>query len=82
MEFTYVCSLIGNDVFHGHSVIGCISHVNNIDKVREKIKTRYDIEFEELASVFNMFNNGGYLCFTNITDKRDIYLVVERTYFI
>lgn len=79
MEFTYVCSLIGNDVFHGHSIIGCISNISDIDKVREKIKTKYGIEFEQLAS---KFNNSGYLCFTNITDKKDVYLVVERTYFI
>lgn len=79
MDFVYVCSLIGNDVFHGHSVIGCISNIHDIDKVREKIKAEYDIEFEKLASIFN---SNGYLCFINITDKRDICLVVERTYFI
>lgn len=77
MEFIYVCSLVGDDVFHGHSIIGYISHINDIDKVREKIKAKCGIEFEELAS---NFNNNGYLRFTNITDKQDVSLVVERTY--
>lgn len=79
MEFTYVCSLIGDDVFHGHSIVGCISNISDLDKVREKIKANCGVEFEELASTFN---NSGYLSFANITDRRDIYLVVERTYFI
>lgn len=79
MEFTYVCSLIGTDVFHGHSIVGCISNISDVDKVLEKIKAKHGIEFEQLVT---MSNNDAYLCFINITDERDVYLVIERTYFI
>ena len=79
MQFTYVCSLMGDYVFHGHTIIGCINNLYDIYKIREKIKDEYGIEFEKLASIFN---SSGCLCYTNITDDRDVYLVVERTYFI
>lgn len=77
MEFIYVCSLVGNDVFHGYCIIGYISTMRDIDRIRKQTKDKYGIEFEKLSSIFK---NNGYFCFTNITDNRDISLIIERTY--
>ena len=48
--------------------------MSDLDKVRDKIKERHNVEFEELSSQFTY----GYWKFDNISDNRDIYLVVER----
>ena len=74
MEFAYVCSIIGNDVYHNGVNIGIIKSVNDLDKIRQIIKDRHGIEFEELASCFR----DGWLKFSNITDNRDVALLVER----
>lgn len=78
MEFAYVCSIIGNDVYHNGVNIGIINHVDDIDKVRRIAKERYDLEFEELASSFR----DGWLKFSNITNDRDVALIVERVYYL
>lgn len=73
-EFVYVVSLTGKHVFHNWDIQYVIKHIDNLDKVRTKIKENYGIEFEELSSHF-------YNCwwdFANITDDRDIHLIVER----
>lgn len=73
-EFVYVVSLAGKHVFHDWSVKCVIKHIDDLDKVRATIKKNHDIEFEDKSSQF--YN--GWWCFDNITDNRDIKLVVER----
>lgn len=51
-----------------------IKHIDNLDKVRTKIKENHGIEFEEVTS--NYYH--GWWSFANITDDRDIHLIVER----
>lgn len=48
--------------------------MSDLDKVRAKIKENHGIEFEELSSHF--YND--WWDFANITDDRDIHLIVER----
>lgn len=78
MNFAYVCSIVGNNVFHNGVNIGIIESVNDLDKVRQIVKDRHGIEFEELASRFG----DGWLKFANITDNRDVALLVERVNYL
>lgn len=73
-EFVYVVSLVGRHVFHDWSVKCVIKYIDDLDKVRALIKENHDIEFEKLSSRFY----DGWWQFDNITDNRDIKLVVER----
>lgn len=73
-EFIYVVSLAGKHVFHDWSIQCVIKHIDDLDKIRAKIKEQHHVEFEELSSRFH----DGYWKFDNITDNRDIYLIVER----
>lgn len=73
-EFVYVVSLAGQSVFHNWGIQYVIKHIDNLDKVRTKIKENYGIEFEELSSSFH----NGWWRFNNVTDDRDINLIVER----
>ena len=78
MDFAYVCSIAGNDVYHNWVNIGILTHVAHLDKVRRIAKERYGLEFEELASSFS----DGWLKFSNITDNRDVALIVERVNYL
>ena len=71
----YVVSLVGKDVYQDGIIYCCIMDINNLDDVRDIIKSQYNIEFEDSSS----YNDYSYLKFDNITDNRDIRLVVERT---
>lgn len=71
----YVVSLVGKDVYQDGIIYCCIMDINNLDDVRDIIKSQYNIEFEDSSSS----NDYSYLKFDNITDNRDIRLVVERT---
>lgn len=73
-EFAYVVSLVGTNVHKSHSTQYVIKNIDDLHKVCAMIKKNHDIEFEELSSRF--FD--GYWEFMNITDDRDITLVVER----
>lgn len=73
-EFVYVISLIGQSVFHNWGIQYVIKHIDDLDKVRTKIKENYGIEFEEHSSQFY----DSWWNFDNITDDRDIHLIVER----
>ena len=73
-DFVYVVSLAGKHVFHDWSVQYVIKHMDNIDKVRTIIEENYNVEFEKLACRFT----SNYWEFDNITDNRDIHLIVER----
>ena len=78
MNFAYVCSIVGNDVPNNSVNIGVINSVNDLNKVRRIAKDRYSLEFEELASQFR----DGWLKFSNVTDNRDIALLVERVEYL
>lgn len=73
-EFVYVVSLMGQSVFHDWGIQYVIKHIDDLDKVRTKIKENHGIEFEEVTS--NYYH--GWWNFANITDDRDIHLIVER----
>lgn len=73
-DFVYVVSLAGKHVFHDWSVQCVITCMGDLDKVRDKIKKRHNVEFEKLSAQFT----SSWWKFNNITDNRDIYLVVER----
>ena len=72
----YVVSLVGKDVFQGHDIVCTITRMSNLDKVRVYIKQKYNVEFETIpANFFSVLYR-----FDNITDDRDISLVVENVY--
>jgi len=48
--------------------------MDDLDKVRAIIKEKHNVEFEKLSAHFTSY----YWKFDNITDNRDIYLIVER----
>lgn len=73
-DFAYVVSLVGKHVHHEYSIQSIIRHLDALDKVRDNIWNVHGVKFEELSSHFYP----GYLKFDNITDDRDISLVVER----
>lgn len=52
-EFVYVVSLTGKHVFSDWSIECVIKHMDDLDKVRDKIKENHGIEFEELSSRFH-----------------------------
>lgn len=73
-DFVYVVSLAGQSVFRNWGIQYVIKRIGNLDKVRTKIKENYGIEFEEYSSQFY----DDWWNFDNITDDRDIHLIVER----
>ena len=73
-DFAYVVSIAGSYVFHDWSVKAIIKNIDDLDKVRAMIKDNHGIEFEDKS--YNFYN--GWRCFDNITDNRDIRLIVER----
>ena len=72
----YVVSLVGKNVFQENTIVCTITRMSNLDKIRVYIKQKHGIEFEELSSNFT----SSWWCFNNITDNRDISLVVEYVY--
>lgn len=73
-KFAYVVALVGSRVFNDLSIQYIINHFDDLDKVRTTIKKKYNIEFEQLSSSSNSHRQ----VFNNITDDRDIHLIVER----
>lgn len=72
----YVVSLVGNHVFKGSIVVCTIKRISNLDKIRIYIKQKYGVEFEELSAQFTP----SWWKFDNITDNRDISLIIETAY--
>ena len=72
----YVVSLQGKNVFQGHDIVCTITRMSNLDKVRDYIKQKHHVEFEPLSAHFTSH----WWCFNNITDDRDISLIVENVY--
>ena len=73
----WVVTIAGEHVHHGHSVQGVIETIDNLSIIREQIKKDYDIEFESENSAHSDFKSC-YQKYRNITDNRDIILVLER----
>ena len=74
----WVVTLAGEHVHHGHSVQGVIKTIDDLSIIREKIKETHKIEFESENSARDDFK----FCYrkhVNITDDRDIMLILERT---
>ena len=72
----YVVSLQGKDVFHDNIIVCTITRMSHLDKIRVYIKQKYNIEFETLSDIFT----SSWWHFNNITDNRDISLIVENVY--
>ena len=72
----YVVSLVGKNVFHDNTVVCTMTRISNLYKVRVYIKQKYNVEFETLSSCFT----SGWWRFNNVTDDRDISLIVESVY--
>lgn len=74
----WVVTLVGEHVHHGYSIQGVIERINDLCIIREKIKETYEIEFESENSARGDFKSF-YQTYDNITDERDITLVLSRT---
>lgn len=74
-KFVYTVSIDGMNVKHGRATLYVIDNMNNLDKARSMIKKYYFVEFEKSPS---RSIGDHYWEFDNITDTRDITLVVER----
>lgn len=74
----WVVTLAGEHVHHGHSVQGVIETTDDLHIIREKIEEIYNIEFESENSARDEFWRL-YQKYENITDDRNITLVLERS---
>lgn len=72
----YVVSLVGKHVFKGSIIVCTITRISNLNKIRIYIKQKHGVEFEKSSALFTP----NWWCFNNITDNRDISLVVECVY--
>ena len=70
----YVVSLIGKNVFKGSTIVCVITRISNLDKIRTYIKQKHGVEFEKRSAQFTP----SWWKFDNITDDRDISLIVEH----
>lgn len=73
-ETMWIVALVGEHVHHGHANQCVISDLNMLDEVRDRIKNTYGLEFSEYSSSSYSL---GYRKYDNISDDRDIALVVE-----
>lgn len=70
----WIVALVGEHVHHGHANQRVISDLSMLDEVRDHLKDTYGLEFSEHnASSYSL----GYRRYDNISDTRDISLVVE-----
>ena len=72
----YVISLQGKDVFHDNTIVCTSTQLSHFDKIRIYIKQKYNVEFETLPADFT----SDWCHFDNVTDDRDISLVIENVY--
>lgn len=68
----YVVYLQGAHVFHEFSVQGYIDNLGEMPRVREKLKSKYQVEFAQ-----DGYSRFGYNRYRIVNDDRDIELVVE-----
>lgn len=74
MNYCYVVSLVGKNVFKGRVIKGVIPSISMDSIIRDKIKEEYGIEFEEKSGRWSPY----HWEFGNITDNRDITLLIEK----
>lgn len=72
----YVVSLVGSNVFHDSSTMCVIESLRQLALVRHMLFQKYATCFTEKATSLESFS--GYWKYDNITDDRDISLVVTR----
>lgn len=72
----YVVTLVGSNVFSGSSTLCIIESLRQLDLVRQTLFQKYAVCFAEKADNFKSFS--GYWEYRNISDNRDITLVVSR----
>ena len=70
----YIISIKGENVFQGSSIQGIANNIDSDSIVRDRLKEQYNVEFEKQSSAYT----SGYWKFDNITDDRDITLVIEK----
>lgn len=75
MPFAYVVYLQGNNVAGGILHLCLMENFSELDDARKALKERYNLEFTKHCI---RFFGTGHQEFNNITDDRDITLVVER----
>ena len=75
MPFAYVVYLQGSKVQGGFSHQCLIESFSELDDARKLLKERYNLEFSTYCT---KFYGSDHQEFNNITDDRDITLVVER----
>ena len=74
----WVVSLAGEHVFHGHTTLGVIESISDLDIIREQVKDRYGILFTSDEDTVQ-YHASSYRSYSNVSDNRDITLVAERT---
>jgi hypothetical protein len=74
----WVVSLAGEHVFHGHTTLGVIKSISDLDIIREQVKDRHGILFTSDEDTVQ-YNASSYRSYSNVSDNRDITLVAERT---
>lgn len=75
MPFAYVVYLQGSKVQGGFSLKCLMESFSELEDARKLIKEKYNLEFTDFCS---KFYGSSHQEFNNITDDRDITLVVER----
>lgn len=79
MKAIYIVTLEGSEVFHNQSFEGCIESFRDLPIIRKRIKEEHNLEFENLSA---KWIDGYYWKYDNITDNRDIKLIVYKTELI
>lgn len=75
LAFAYVVYLWGEGVWSNQAIQCLIQDYSELDDARKIIKEKYNLEFSELCT---SFCGTDIQRFSNITDDRDITLIVER----
>lgn len=77
-SFVYVVSIVGKRMFRNQSIQYVAKHIDSLDKIRNKIRHKYGIEFEKTPH----YPGFGYIKYKNITTDEDLYLVIEKVDFV
>ena len=75
MTTNYVCFLWGKNVFTHCSIICTIKSIDDLDLVRQYIKDRFNIEFDNKDD--QRFSSNDYHIYRNKTDNRDVSLIIQ-----
>lgn len=77
-KYVWVVSLAGKHVFHGHTILGVIKSISDLDIIREQVKDRHGILFTSDEDTVQ-YHALSYRSYDNVSDNRDVKLVAERT---